>query len=237
MHLWWAYEVCGMQIDYRMRIRYNYLIIFTAFILCSSNIHGQYLGGISNGFSSISVSTINLSLSDSLYNGGIGSGFSKDTTLNATLSITDSLYNGGSGNGFSKDTALNISLSVTDSLYNGGTGNGFDNFIITSANLYLLDSLYNGGVGRGEYQLFAPNINLGICGDTLVWNGNDNITWGNSNNWDCGKVPDINSIVFIPAGRPRYPVIISDIEIKTLILQPGGTVVLFSGKKLTLNGH
>lgn len=220
-----------------MRIKNYYLLFFTAFICCSSAVSGQYTGGVSNGFASTSVSTANLSLSDSLYNGGDGNGFSNDTAQNISLYVTDSLYNGGIGNGFSKDTALNVSLTIADSLYNGGIGNGFSCIIITNANLYLLDSLYNGGNGRGENQLISPNINLGICGDTLVWNGNDNIIWSNPNNWDCGKVPVTTSIVYIPGGRPRYPVITDDTEIKTLILQAGGIVVLFNGKKLTLNGQ
>ena len=196
-----------------------------------------YLGGNGNGFGTVSITGINLSITDSMYNGGMNDGFATNTALNISLSITDSLYNGGTGNGFDLQSSAGNSLSVADSLYNGGIGNGFHSIVITNVTLYTLDSLYNGGIGRGEIQLAASNINLGICSDTLTWNGNDNINWNNPNNWDCGTVPGINSIVIINAGKPRYPTIILNTEIKKLELRPGAIVTVLAGRVLILNGQ
>jgi hypothetical protein len=200
-------------------------------------IDNLYNGGSGNGFSRDTALNVSLSFTDSLYNGGIGNGFTKDTALNVSLSLIDSLYNGGIGNGFSKDTALNISLSVVDSLYNGGMGNGFTKDTALNVPLFLMDSLYNGGIGKGEIVYTATGINLGICSDTLVWNGNENINWDNPDNWDCGTVPGITSFVIIPTGRTRYPVVFSDTEIRKLEVRTGATLTVFTNRRLTINGQ
>jgi hypothetical protein len=83
----------------------------------------------------------------------------------------------------------------------------------------------------------ATNINLNICSDTLRWNGNASNVWGDASNWDCGKLPDVNSIVYIPAGLPRYPIVFSFAEIKKLLLQNGATITVKSGVQFKLNGQ
>ena len=171
------------------------------------------------------------------YAGGTGNGFSIVAETNINLSLSDSLYNGGNGNGFNTVVSINTNLALTDSLYNGGIGTGFNAIVITSINLYLSDSLYNGGSGRGEIQFSSPNVNLGICGDTIVWNGNQNINWADPGNWDCGSIPAVNSIVIIDAGKPRYPVIGFNTEIKKLDMRQGATVIVLAGRVLTINGQ
>ncbi|MCD4791552.1 MAG: hypothetical protein K8R37_16280, partial [Bacteroidales bacterium] len=42
---------------------------------------------------------------------------------------------------------------------------------------------------------------------TSDWTGNTNTDWDNTGNWSGGILPDISSIVTIPAGRPNYPVV------------------------------
>ena len=196
-----------------------------------------YNGGIGDGYSFDKLLNASLGIADSLYNGGDGNGFSTDTLLNGDISVADSLYNGGIGDGYSFDKLLNASLSIEDSLYNGGNGNGFHTIIVTNVILYSLDSLYNGGIGRGEIQLISPNINLGICSDSLRWNGNISIAWGNPANWDCGTVPGINSIVIIPSAAVRYPTVFSSTEIRRLRLLNGASVTVQTGVILTLNGQ
>jgi hypothetical protein len=197
----------------------------------------MYNGGVANGFQSVTLTAASLGFADSLYNGGIANGFSGDQRLNRNLFLSDSIYNGGAGNGFSIAQRLNRNLFIVDSVYNGGEGNGFSGFIITAANLYLSDSLYNGSISRGEIQLQVNNISLTVCSDTLVWNGNENMLWSNPNNWDCSSIPGINSTVVIPAGRPRYPVVLANTEIKKLILQPGSSVTIASTINFKLNGQ
>lgn len=184
------------------------------------------------------ITTIPLSMHAQFpYSGGNGNGASGVSSVNISLSITDSLYNGGNGDGVTKNVLLNAVLSQADSMYKGGQGNGFHSIVLTNTTLNLLDSIYNGGTGRGDNQKVAPAINLSICTDVLVWNGNANINWDNPGNWDCGTVPGVNSIVIIPGGRPRYPTIFTNTVIKKLEMQPGASVTVFINRLLLINGQ
>lgn len=236
--------------------------ILLVFVFATLVAKAQYFGGNGNGYGIIAVSNINLSINDSLYNGGNGNGFMRITGLNVPLFIIDSLFNGGSGNGYDSAKILNASLSLNDSLYNGGNGNGFDSTKILNANLsvndslfnggngngftkdtllnaplFLLDSLYNGGSGKGEIVYTATSINLGICTDTLIWNGNTSTSWQDPNNWDCGTLPGISSFVIIPSGKARYPVVLSNTEIRKLEVRTGASVSVSANRRLTINGQ
>ena len=57
------------------------------------------------------------------------------------------------------------------------------------------------------------------CG-SYTWIGVADTDWSNSDNWNGGILPDMNSNVFIPAGVPYYPVldenvIINELEVET----------------------
>jgi hypothetical protein len=171
------------------------------------------------------------------YSGGTGNGFSEQTASALNLSLADSLYNGGTGKGDDAIAVNSILLGIADSVYKGGTGKGEYAAVIRNVLMGMADSLYNGGSGKGEIVYAATGINLTICTDTLYWNGNDNIDWDNPNNWDCGTVPGNTSFVIIPSGRPRYPVIFTNTEIRKLELRNGAAVIVFTGKQLTINGH
>lgn len=171
------------------------------------------------------------------YAGGTANGFSEQAAAQLNLSLADSLYNGGTGKGDHVMISNSILLGITDSLYNGGTGKGDYVMISNSILLGMADSMYNGGTGKGDVLYAVTNINLAVCSDTLYWNGNDNLQWHNPANWDCGSVPGINSIVIITAGRPRYPVVSVNTEIKKLEIQPGAAVLVVAGTHLTINGH
>ena len=186
--------------------------LYICFMSClfSAAAWSQYLGGNSNGFTNIVNNTVDLSFTDSLFNGGNANGFSVSNSYLLILGLQDSVFKGGSNNGFNSSQALVL------------LGKG--------------DSLYNGGNGKGETMLVVTGANLAICSDTLYWNGNANTQWNNPANWDCGSIPGINSIVIIEAGKPHYPIITVNTEIKKLDLRPGAAVVVFTGKTLTING-
>jgi hypothetical protein len=188
------------------------LLLFFLQAFAAAAVKAQYAGGTGNGFWEQAVSLLNLSLADSLYNGGTGRG---DQAI---------ISNG-------------LLLGINDSLYNGGTGKGDYVLVSNSILLGMADSLYNGGTGKGDIRFTATGINLAVCSDTLYWNGNDNLQWHNPANWDCGTVPGINSIAVIPPGRPRYPVITINTEIKKLDIQPGAAVLVIAGTSLIINGH
>jgi hypothetical protein len=195
-----------------------------------------YNGGTANGFGSVAAAWNLMGFTDSVYNGGETNGFAKTAIQPMTLYISDSLYSGGPGNGFIKTLPLQAALHISDSLYNGGTGKGFT-LVITNVTLYGLDSLYKGGTGKGEDEWKGYWLNLGICSDTLVWNGNYSVAWGDAANWDCGIVPTITSTVYIPAGLLRYPIVLSAVEIKKLIMQNGASILIQTGTNFKLNGQ
>ena len=190
-----------------------------------------------SGTNTAAVNNVVLAIIDSLYNGGIDDGTNTAAVNNVVLAITDSLYNGGIDDGTNTAAVYNVVLAIIDSLYNGGIDDGTNTATVNNVFLAIIDSSYNGGIGRGEIQKIAADINLTICGDTLIWNGNANINWDNPDNWDCGIVPGINSTVIIPTGKARYPTIFFNAEIKKLEIRIGGVLTVFTGKILLLNGH
>lgn len=195
-----------------------------------------YNGGPSNGFATVTAMGNTMGLADSMYNGGMANGFTKNSTLQVALYISDSMYNGGVANGFTKTSTMQAALYISDSMYNGGTGNGFTH-VISHVALYTLDSLYNGGTGKGEDEWRGDRLNLGICSDTLIWNGNRSVVWDDAANWDCGSTPGINSIVVIPAGAIRMPIVFGNATIRSLRLQTGAGINVRPGVVLTLHGQ
>lgn len=197
-----------------------------------------YNGGVADGFTSWLSPANMIGIADSLYNGGTGDGFHSILSANNTISITDSLYNGGVGDGINSLLSSGNTIGITDSLYNGGARDGFGFILTLMQTIGITDSLYNGSIGKGDIVFYAPSVNLNTCGgDTIVWNGGVSNAWGLAANWDCGVVPGINSNVVIPTGRPRYPVVGSNREIRSLLLQPGSSVNVNSGFMLKLNGQ
>ncbi len=197
-----------------------------------------YNGSDGDGHALASSINIQLGVADSVNNGGNGDGFSFDRAANRPLGVADSVYNGGNGDGFSLDTALSKQLGIADSIYNGGLGDGAAQGIAINRTLAIVDSIYNGGTGRGDIIFLAPSVNLNTCsGATVVWNGSVNNNWNNAGNWDCGMLPGINSNVVIPTGRPRYPNLFINVEIRSLLLQSGTSVDVRPGATLKLNGQ
>jgi Lamin Tail Domain len=71
---------------------------------------------------------------------------------------------------------------------------------------------------------------------TCIWTGAINTDWNNVGNWNCAGIPTITSVVVIPAGRPNYPVVNLNVEIKTLTVATGASVTTGTGFELKLNG-
>jgi hypothetical protein len=70
-----------------------------------------------------------------------------------------------------------------------------------------------------------------------TWTGAINTDWNNVGNWNCGGIPTITSEVVIPAGKPNYPVITLNVEIKKITVDPGTSVTVATGFDLKLNGN
>ena len=65
------------------------------------------------------------------------------------------------------------------------------------------------------------------------WIGNTSTNWQDAGNWSNG-IPNTNSEVIIPSGRPRYPVITINTVIKKLTIISGASVEVATSVQLTL---
>jgi large repetitive protein len=70
-----------------------------------------------------------------------------------------------------------------------------------------------------------------------IWTGAVNTDWNNVGNWNCGAIPTIISEVVIPAGKPNYPLITLNVNIKKITVDPGTSVTIATGFELKLNGY
>ena len=89
-----------------------------------------------------------------------------------------------------------------------------------------------------EHNWLFPETTL--PGDPLTWTGAADTSWVNGNNWldkaDGHRVPLETDVITIPAGCPRYPVIIADTLVNSLVIAAGATNKL-SGANLTVTNN
>jgi hypothetical protein len=71
---------------------------------------------------------------------------------------------------------------------------------------------------------------------TLEWTGAVNTDWNNAGNWKCGIIPILTSDVIINGGLPNYPLIMMNVNIKSILVKPTATVNVGTGFELKLNG-
>jgi Lamin Tail Domain len=72
---------------------------------------------------------------------------------------------------------------------------------------------------------------------TLEWTGAVNTAWDNTGNWKCGIIPILTSNVIINGGLPNYPIIMMNVEIKSIVVNPTASVTVGTGFELKLNGN
>jgi hypothetical protein len=63
-----------------------------------------------------------------------------------------------------------------------------------------------------------------------TWTGNTNTSWNVASNWAGNNVPGNNDNALIPGGRPNYPVITSNINVRNITINNTGT-----GGRMTVN--
>lgn len=72
---------------------------------------------------------------------------------------------------------------------------------------------------------------------TSYWNGTVDTKWENGANWDCGKVPDRYTDVYIQPGKIQYPQITQNgAECKSLSISPQASINVNPLKDLTIYG-
>ena len=71
---------------------------------------------------------------------------------------------------------------------------------------------------------------------SAVWTGVSNNAWENVANWNCSVLPDENTDVIINSGMPVYPVVNSNVSVRSLTLKPSATIIVDSGYTLNIKG-
>lgn len=72
---------------------------------------------------------------------------------------------------------------------------------------------------------------------TSEWTGAVSRVWTNASNWLCGQVPTSTTAVIVNGGKPFYPLVISNITLKSLTVNTGGNVEVSPGIIITLTGQ
>lgn len=68
----------------------------------------------------------------------------------------------------------------------------------------------------------------------MKWEGTISSDWFNPANWTCGTVPDENTDVIIEGGKFNYPVIGSDVSVRSFRLNSGASVTVNPGVTITI---
>ena len=69
------------------------------------------------------------------------------------------------------------------------------------------------------------------------WNGSVSSAWENPQNWSCGKVPDVNTVVYIFSNKPNQPVINSMAVCKKLYNYQSSRITVNTGFSLRIAGN
>lgn len=166
----------------------------------------------------------------SQYTGGTDDGFT--TVALARTNITDFIaFSGGAGNGFAAVTVYKIDFADAI-VFRGGYSDGFNSIFLPAIN--ITDAIaFNGGIGRGE----AQGALISCTDGTVIWNGMQSTDWLNPANWNCAALPSINSNVIIPFDVPNYPIVSTNVEIRSLQVSTNATVTVNTGVHIILNGQ
>lgn len=68
------------------------------------------------------------------------------------------------------------------------------------------------------------------------WNGSGSNAWDESENWDCGVLPDENTDVFIEGTFPNNPLVSSDVLCRSIRIAGGAGIQIIAPAKLELTG-
>ena len=83
----------------------------------------------------------------------------------------------------------------------------------------------------------SPGVVSTPAPDMVYWNGSSGTTWGTSANWgSCGFSPSCTIDATVRNGSTNYPIITGNVNVRDLVILPGGKVTLGPGSRLTLCG-
>lgn len=90
------------------------------------------------------------------------------------------------------------------------------------------------GNGSANSTFYFDDINQIAQPVVSNWTGNVSTAWENAGNWSNNAVPTASSIIHIPAGRPRYPVVNTSTSVQSITFAPGTTITLATGVVLNV---
>ncbi len=68
----------------------------------------------------------------------------------------------------------------------------------------------------------------------VTWTGNVSTFWEDPANWEPMQLPGSNSEVIIPSGRPRYPIVAANTQVRKLSCESGASVTVAEGISFTV---
>jgi len=82
------------------------------------------------------------------------------------------------------------------------------------------------------WELWSADVTPTATG--FSWLGNISTEWENAANWSGNQVPVETSAVYIPTGRPHYPVVSVTTTVKSLHCRVGASVTVVDGVVLNV---
>ena len=95
-------------------------------------------------------------------------------------------------------------------------------------------SVPTGGCDIGTYGQ-AEDYTVYVMSDA-TWVGTTGSDWAGTGNWNINSLPDEGAKITIPSGAPNYPVLISDVTCKDLMIMSGASLTINPDKALTVTG-
>jgi hypothetical protein len=139
---------------------------------------------------------------------------------------------------------IELASSVVGSTYQWqvNTGSGYTNLSngsnygnVTSQSLQITN--VPGTFSNYQYRCVVngtPSTQIFKLTIGNQWTGAVSTAWENPANWSCGALPTTETDVVISAGRARYPVVGSNVSIRSLTIKNGAQVNVGTGFKLTI---
>lgn len=108
-------------------------------------------------------------------------------------------------------------------------------YVVSSAGTYSA-IITNNGCSLASLNNTLVTVGT-LAPDTAEWIGVNSTDWNNPANWLCGQLPQPTSTVIVNGGRNFYPHVTSNITLKAIQVNTGGTVNVDTGVVITLTGN
>ncbi len=129
---------------------------------------------------------------------------------------------------FDQDDALGLAVdTVTKAIYIGGQFDVSVNFSTPGRPDAFLQTDNNANAFIARYSTVP-------LASAFIWTGNISTAWENAGNWSDNAVPNSTSVVSIPSGRPRYPLVNSSTSVKSITCSTGATLTIAPAVVLTI---